>query len=196
MRERIIDLRFREALEGVWELVTALNRTIDERKPWTLQARPANRRARRAALRSLRRTALAGDAAASVHAGADERDVAPARQRRDESTKTGRRRCTPGAVSRRSRRRRRRHRSSRGSTLDRHALPRPRQEVRRRPRRRNRARASGRHHRDDYRRRRSRRQPARRRNRAERTICASPPACIRTKRATLRAASPPSCSRF
>jgi methionyl-tRNA synthetase len=35
-RERILDLRFREALEGVWELVTALNRTIDERKPWAL----------------------------------------------------------------------------------------------------------------------------------------------------------------
>jgi methionyl-tRNA synthetase len=38
VRERIMDLRFREALEGVWELVTALNRTIDERKPWTLYA--------------------------------------------------------------------------------------------------------------------------------------------------------------
>ncbi len=36
IRERILDLRFREALEGIWELVTALNRTIDERKPWTL----------------------------------------------------------------------------------------------------------------------------------------------------------------
>ena len=36
VRERILDLRFREALEGVWELVTALNRAIDERKPWTL----------------------------------------------------------------------------------------------------------------------------------------------------------------
>ena len=33
-----MDLRFREALEGVWELVTTLNRTIDERKPWTLHA--------------------------------------------------------------------------------------------------------------------------------------------------------------
>jgi methionyl-tRNA synthetase len=38
VRERIMDLRFREALEGVWELVTTLNRTIDERKPWTLYA--------------------------------------------------------------------------------------------------------------------------------------------------------------
>ena len=38
VRERILDLRFREALEGVWELVTGLNRTIDERKPWTLHA--------------------------------------------------------------------------------------------------------------------------------------------------------------
>jgi methionyl-tRNA synthetase len=35
-RERIVDVRFREALEGVWELVTALNRAIDERKPWVL----------------------------------------------------------------------------------------------------------------------------------------------------------------
>jgi methionyl-tRNA synthetase len=38
VRQRILDLRFREALEGVWELVTTLNRTIDERKPWTLHA--------------------------------------------------------------------------------------------------------------------------------------------------------------
>jgi len=36
VRERVLDLRFREALEAVWELVTALNRAIDERKPWTL----------------------------------------------------------------------------------------------------------------------------------------------------------------
>jgi methionyl-tRNA synthetase len=36
VRERILDLRFREALESVWELITALNRHIDERKPWTL----------------------------------------------------------------------------------------------------------------------------------------------------------------
>jgi len=36
VRARILDLRFREALEGVWDLVTALNRAIDERKPWTL----------------------------------------------------------------------------------------------------------------------------------------------------------------
>jgi methionyl-tRNA synthetase len=36
VRQRILDLRFREALEGVWELVTALNRTVDERKPWAL----------------------------------------------------------------------------------------------------------------------------------------------------------------
>jgi len=35
-RERILDLRFREALEGIWELITALNRAIDERKPWSL----------------------------------------------------------------------------------------------------------------------------------------------------------------
>lgn len=36
VRERVLDLRFREALEGIWELVNALNRTIDERKPWEL----------------------------------------------------------------------------------------------------------------------------------------------------------------
>jgi methionyl-tRNA synthetase len=36
VRQRILDLHFREALEGVWELVTALNRTVDERKPWAL----------------------------------------------------------------------------------------------------------------------------------------------------------------
>ncbi|HYL27360.1 MAG TPA: methionine--tRNA ligase [Candidatus Nitrosotalea sp.] len=36
VRERILDLRFREALEAIWELVTALNRAIDERKPWEL----------------------------------------------------------------------------------------------------------------------------------------------------------------
>jgi methionyl-tRNA synthetase len=29
-------LRFRDALEAAWELVTALNRGIDERKPWEL----------------------------------------------------------------------------------------------------------------------------------------------------------------
>lgn len=38
VRERILDLRFREALEAIWELVTTLNRTVDERKPWTLHA--------------------------------------------------------------------------------------------------------------------------------------------------------------
>jgi len=36
VRARILDLRFREALEAIWELVTALNREIDERKPWEL----------------------------------------------------------------------------------------------------------------------------------------------------------------
>ncbi len=35
--ERLIfDLQFRDALEAVWELVTALNREIEERKPWKL----------------------------------------------------------------------------------------------------------------------------------------------------------------
>ena len=32
----ILDLRFREALEDAWGLVTSLNRAIDERKPWVL----------------------------------------------------------------------------------------------------------------------------------------------------------------
>lgn len=36
VRERILGLRFREALEAAWELVTALNRAIDDRKPWVL----------------------------------------------------------------------------------------------------------------------------------------------------------------
>jgi methionyl-tRNA synthetase len=36
VREQILDLRFREALESIWELVTALNRAVDERKPWAL----------------------------------------------------------------------------------------------------------------------------------------------------------------
>jgi methionyl-tRNA synthetase len=36
VRELIFKLEFRTALEAVWELVTALNRAIDERKPWVL----------------------------------------------------------------------------------------------------------------------------------------------------------------
>jgi methionyl-tRNA synthetase len=32
----IFDLSFRDALEAIWELVVALNRAIDERKPWIL----------------------------------------------------------------------------------------------------------------------------------------------------------------
>ena len=35
--ERLADLDFRGSLEAIWELVTALNRTIEERKPWELQ---------------------------------------------------------------------------------------------------------------------------------------------------------------
>ncbi len=34
--ELILALRFRDALEAIWELVTALNREIDEKKPWVL----------------------------------------------------------------------------------------------------------------------------------------------------------------
>src|SRR5581483_11973071 len=36
VRKLILRLQFREALEAIWELVTALNRAIDERKPWVL----------------------------------------------------------------------------------------------------------------------------------------------------------------
>jgi methionyl-tRNA synthetase len=36
---KIAELDFRGALESIWELVAALNRTIDERKPWELSKR-------------------------------------------------------------------------------------------------------------------------------------------------------------
>jgi methionyl-tRNA synthetase len=36
VHERVTNLQFREALDTIWELVTALNREIEERKPWTL----------------------------------------------------------------------------------------------------------------------------------------------------------------
>src|SRR5579883_2071450 len=36
VRGLIFDLQFRDALEAVWELVAALNREIDDRKPWVL----------------------------------------------------------------------------------------------------------------------------------------------------------------
>lgn len=36
VRTLICDLQFRDALEAIWELVSALNRAIDERKPWVL----------------------------------------------------------------------------------------------------------------------------------------------------------------
>jgi methionyl-tRNA synthetase len=38
----ILELAFRDALEAVWELVSALNREIDERKPWELSRRGAD----------------------------------------------------------------------------------------------------------------------------------------------------------
>jgi methionyl-tRNA synthetase len=38
---QIAALGFREALETIWELVTALNRTIDEKRPWDLHKRSA-----------------------------------------------------------------------------------------------------------------------------------------------------------
>jgi methionyl-tRNA synthetase len=34
--DHLIALRFREALDATWELITALNREIDEKKPWEL----------------------------------------------------------------------------------------------------------------------------------------------------------------
>jgi methionyl-tRNA synthetase len=36
VHERVTNLQFREALDAIWELVTALNREIEERKPWQL----------------------------------------------------------------------------------------------------------------------------------------------------------------
>ena len=79
VHEHVLALRFREALETIWELITALNREIDERKPWELHKARARRRARRAALRSVRRPALHRDPALPVHAGESRRDVAAAR---------------------------------------------------------------------------------------------------------------------
>jgi methionyl-tRNA synthetase len=42
VRASIFDLRFREALESVWDLVSSLNRWIDERKPWVLHKQNLN----------------------------------------------------------------------------------------------------------------------------------------------------------
>ena len=36
VHDHVMALRFREALETIWELITVLNREIDERKPWEL----------------------------------------------------------------------------------------------------------------------------------------------------------------
>jgi methionyl-tRNA synthetase len=36
VHERVTNLQFREALDAIWELVTALNREIEEQKPWAL----------------------------------------------------------------------------------------------------------------------------------------------------------------
>ncbi len=36
VREHVMALRFREALDEIWNLVTALNREIDDKKPWDL----------------------------------------------------------------------------------------------------------------------------------------------------------------
>jgi len=37
VRAELLELRFRDALESIWDLVATLNRRIDERKPWVLQ---------------------------------------------------------------------------------------------------------------------------------------------------------------
>jgi methionyl-tRNA synthetase len=37
----IAELGFRDALESIWELITALNRSIEERRPWELHRRGA-----------------------------------------------------------------------------------------------------------------------------------------------------------
>jgi methionyl-tRNA synthetase len=39
--ERIVELDFRGALEAIWELVTSLNRSVEERRPWELHRRGA-----------------------------------------------------------------------------------------------------------------------------------------------------------
>ncbi|MFN2459965.1 MAG: methionine--tRNA ligase [Candidatus Velthaea sp.] len=36
VHDRVTNLQFREGLEAIWDLVSALNREIDERKPWVL----------------------------------------------------------------------------------------------------------------------------------------------------------------
>ncbi len=36
VHERVKNLQFREALEEIWDLITALNREIEEKKPWVL----------------------------------------------------------------------------------------------------------------------------------------------------------------
>ncbi len=41
VHEALTVLGFREALEAIWELVAALNRLIDEKRPWDLQKRQA-----------------------------------------------------------------------------------------------------------------------------------------------------------
>lgn len=42
VRANVVDLRFREGLEEIWALVNALNRSIEERKPWTLYKEERN----------------------------------------------------------------------------------------------------------------------------------------------------------
>ena len=139
VRERILDLRFREALEAVWELVTALNRTIDERKPWMLHKEAAQRRTRRAALRPVRRSALGRNAAASGHARTHERDVAATERAGQHRGRLDASPCIAGATSSPAGKRRWASRSfhawSCRKSRDRHALPRARPRLRRRSRR-------------------------------------------------------------
>ncbi len=130
VRERILDLHFREALEGVWELVTALNRTIDERKPWELHKAGRNEELDALLYDLCEGSAVDRDAAASVHARAYERNVAAARH-----SGTNRRGLV-GIVARLGRPRAAHANRARGAALsearraaagiDRHALPRSR----------------------------------------------------------------------
>ena len=98
-RERILALRFREALEGVWELVTALNRTIDERKPWALHKEGRNDELDAVLYDLCEGLRWLAILLASVHAGANGERCGGSSAIRDASTRIGRRRCPLGRVA-------------------------------------------------------------------------------------------------
>ncbi len=123
VHEHVMAMRFREALDTIWELITALNREIDDRKPWDLYKHETRRRTRRAALRSVRRLALHRDLALSVHAVEGDGNVAAARPRRHARRALAR----AAALGRARRRTRKPHpatRSSRASNHPRRRCPR------------------------------------------------------------------------